>query len=296
MLDIVSQAVGRIFADENPAIEQMNDGGRGGEAEVIYHQDGRIITNNHVVARDDARVQIMLADGRKLNAKVLHRNPRLDLALLKVEAEQLKALPVGDSSQLRVGEWVFAIGHPWGQRWVMTAGIASRIRSVKLADDLTTQYIQSDVGLAPGNSGGPMLNADGQVVGINAMIFGGDLSVAIPSDVVKAWLAELPRRRTTLGVEITTVELPVAIRHQLQPERHTGVMIVGIREERQAHHNDLLLGDVVLEVAGAPVKGNADLLKLLAESEERNTILLRVLRGGQLVTLDVATVMRERNM
>ncbi|MBV9617305.1 MAG: trypsin-like peptidase domain-containing protein, partial [Ktedonobacteraceae bacterium] len=201
--DAFSAALTGIFERVRPSVVQIHTEGRGGGTGIIWHKDGRILTNNHVVARDDARVQVLLSDGRTLTARVLQRNRQLDLALLKADGADLQPLPAGDSTQLRVGEWVFALGHPWGQRWVLTAGIVSTISTVKLAENASTRYIKSDVGLAPGNSGGPLLDADGNFIGINAMIFGGDLSVSIPSEVVNRWLAELPqnKRRISLGVE-----------------------------------------------------------------------------------------------
>lgn len=285
--DIFSSALVEIFEAAQPSIVQVHVEGRGGGTGVIWHQDGRIITNNHVVARDNAKVQVSLFDGRTFDATVLHREPRLDLAMLKVHGDNLKSLPFGDSTKLRVGELVFAIGHPWGQRWVVTAGIMSAMRTAKLGDSLTTQYIQSDVRLAPGNSGGPLLNAGGEVIGINAMIFGGDLSVAIPSHVVNKWINELPQRGIKLGIEIMAVELPANIRQSLPAQQASGVLIVGIRPERQARHSDLLVGDILLEVAGKPVKDTAALLKALSQSQARDTLPVTLLRGGQIVKLDI---------
>lgn len=292
--DVFSSALTAIFEEAQPGIVQVRTGGRGGGTGIIWHEDGRILTNHHVVAGDKAHVEVMLLDGRTFPATVLHSNPRLDLALLKIDGDNLKRLPAGDSTKLRVGEWVFAIGHPWGQRWVVTAGIVSSMRTAKLADDFTTHYIQSDVGLAPGNSGGPLLNADGHVIGINAMIFGGDLSVSIPSSVVSNWLAELPGRRVTLGVEIQTIELPVNIRQGLPSSQPSGVLIVGIRPERQAKHADLFVGDILLEIAGTSVKTNAALLEALASSEEHERIPVKLLRGGVLVEMEIATMLLER--
>jgi serine protease Do len=288
--DVFSAALTDIFERVQPGIVQVRTGGHGGGTGIVWNADGRIITNHHVVARNNAAIEVHFSDGCTMEAKVVDRNPRLDLALLKVNGENLKALPAGDSSRLRIGEWVFAIGHPWGQRWVVTAGIVSAISSVKLADNLTTQYIKSDVRLAPGNSGGPLLDADGNVVGINAMIFGGDLSVAIPSNVVSTWLAGLPRYRVMLGIEIQTVALPEPARSRLN--RESGVLVVGIRPERKT--NDLLVGDILLDVTGKPVKDTATLLSVLAQSEERKTIPMDILRGGEVVTADVATLIMER--
>ena len=289
--DVFSSALVELFNKVQPSIVQVGIQGRGGGTGVIWNTDGRIITNAHVVANEQARIQVHLTDGRTLEAKVLHRDPRLDLAMLKVDGDNLKALPIGASSRLRVGEWVFAIGHPWGQRWALTAGIVSSMSTVKVADDVTTRYIKSDVGLAPGNSGGPLLDADGNVVGINAMIFGGDLSVAIPSDIVGVWLAGLPgpKRQVTLGIEIQQVELPANIRNSSQPQRETGLLIVGIAADRQAKYSDLLIGDTLLELDGKPVNDGATLRKLLAESAGRKTVSMNILRGGVVVTVDVAT-------
>src|SRR5690348_11529516 len=291
--DVFSAALTETIERVQPGIVQVRTGGHGAGTGVVWHTDGRIITNNHVVARDHAPIHVLFSDGRTLEAKVLDRNPRLDLAVLRVKEDNLKALPAGDSSQLRIGELVFAVGHPWGQRWVVTAGIVSAISSVKLADDLTTQYIKSDVRLAPGNSGGPLLNADGNIVGINAMIFGGDLSVAIPSNVVSKWLAGLPRYRVTLGIEIQTVALPDNIRQLLK--RESGVRVVGIRPDRKANNlNDLLIGDILLDVAGKPVKETASLLSILAQSEERKSLSMTIMRDDKIVTVDVATLIVER--
>jgi serine protease Do len=290
--DVFSTALTEMFERVQPGIVQVRTGGRGGGTGVVWHADGRIITNHHVVARDHAAIEVHFSDGRTMEANVLDRNPRLDLALLKVKGDNLKALPTGDSSRLRIGEWVFAIGHPWGQRWSVTAGIVSAISSVKLAEDLTTQYIKSDVRLAPGNSGGPLLDADGNVVGINAMIFGGDLSVAIPSNVISTWLGALPKYRVILGIEIQTVALPDNVRHMLK--RESGVLVVGIRPERTT--NDLLVGDILLDVAGKPVKDTASLLSILSQSEERKTIPMSIVRGGEVVAVDVATLLVERRV
>ncbi len=289
--DVFTSSLVGIFDAARPAIVQVRTEGRGGGTGILINEDGRLLTNNHVVGRDDAKVEALLADGRSFPAAVLQRNPRLDLALLKIEGDNLKTLSLGDSTKLRVGEWVFAIGHPWGQRWVVTAGIMSAMRTAKLAEDLTTHYIQSDVGLAPGNSGGPLLNADGQVVGINAMIFGGDLSVAIPSSVVSNWLAELPARRVTLGIEILTMELPATLRSLAA--QASGVMVVGIRPERQVKYSDIFIGDILLEVAGKAVMDNAILLATLAASQERERLAVKLLRGGTIVETEIATLLLE---
>jgi serine protease Do len=288
--DAFSTALTALFQNVQPGIVQVYRQGRGGGTGVIWDAEGHIITNNHVVGRSDDRIEVQLADGRTLPARVLQRNPELDLAQIKVSGESLTALAIGDSSQLRVGEWVFAIGHPWGQRWSITAGIVSTTSSVKLAEGVTTSYIKSDVLLAPGNSGGPLLNAEGQVVGINAMIFGGDLSISIPSKEVQTWLNGLPKSSAALGIAIQTVELPGHLHQNVQPERSSGLLIRSLLPERQGRHNDLLLGDLLLDVTGQPVTNGTELRALLAQHEAGKSIQIRLARAGEVITIDVATV------
>ncbi len=296
--DVFSSALVSLVERAQPSIVQVSVNRRGGGTGIIWQEDGRIITNNHVVPSDNLNIRVLLSDGRTFDAKVLQRNPRLDLAILQVHGENLQALPLGNLTKLRVGEWVFAIGHPLGERWVVTAGIVSGRSTLKFEDGRTTEYIKSDVLLAPGNSGGPLLNADGEVVGINAMIFGGDLSVSIPSNVLNNWVASLSSPATnsgiTLGIEILTVELPIHVRQTLTSQQQSGVLITGIREERQkANHTDILLGDVLLSVAGTLVKDTSALRYVLAQSEKRETIPVSILRGGKVITVDVATNIAE---
>src|SRR5262249_48936532 len=125
--DVFSSALTDLFRTVQPGIVQVRTERRGGGTGIMWQNDGHIITNHHVVASRNARVQVLLSDGRTLDAQVLHSNPQLDLAMLKVSAQDLTALPIGKSAALRTGEWVFAIGHPWGQRWALTAGIVSSL-------------------------------------------------------------------------------------------------------------------------------------------------------------------------
>lgn len=285
--DVFSTELTGLFATVQPGIVQVRNGQRGGGTGIIWGSDGRIITNNHVIAGKNPSIYVHLVDGRTVEAKILHSNPRLDLALLKITADNLHALPVGDSGKLRVGEWVFAIGHPWGQRWAVTAGIVSTISTARLSNNVTTQYIKSDVRLAPGNSGGPLLNADGQVVGVNAMIFGGDLAVSIPSNVVSSWLSSLPKSRNVLGVELQTVDLPASIRQDLDPQLEKGLLVVGTGA-RQDYYHDLLIGDILLAIAEEPIRDVAMLRNALAQKETGKKISFTILRGGKLTMMDVA--------
>ncbi len=284
--DVFSQELTQLFDRVKPGIVQVRTDQRGGGTGFVWQRDGRILTNNHVVPSDRQHIQVHFPDGRTFDAKVLRRNPQLDLALLKIDGEQFTSLPLGDSKRLRVGEWVFAIGHPWGQRWTVTAGILSVMSTLRISQNRTAQYIKSDVRLAPGNSGGPLLDADGNVVGINAMIFGGDLSASIPSHVVNNWLAEQPKSRVKLGIELQTVELPAYLREQEKLEQTTGILVVGTRG-RSETHRDLLIGDILLNVAGETVPDGQTLRRVIVNKTASEALPVKLVRGGTLHTVDV---------
>src|SRR5216683_5265390 len=243
VLDAFSSDLGKIIERIQPSVVQVRRGDRGAGTGVIWHENGSIITNHHVVASAGTQLQVELQDGRVLDAYVVDSDPAFDVAMLKVTENNLKAAPVGDSAKLRVGELVFAIGNPWGQRGVVTAGIVSALSKVKMRNsNRQLEYIKSDVRLAPGNSGGPLLNAQGHVIGINAMIMGGDLSVAIPSNVVSNWVAQISQVRITLGVQIQPTELPTKIQQELANEQTLGLLVVGIIEGGLAELAGLLVG------------------------------------------------------
>src|SRR5260370_757807 len=297
--DAFSHALVQIVNWLQPSIVQVRNGGRGAGTGIIWSTDGYIITNHHVVPGDKATIQVHLTDGRVLEARVVDRHPKQDLAMLQISAGDLQAASAGDSSKLRVGEWVFAIGNPWGQRGVVTAGIVSGFGSARHNDDeQPTHYIKSDVHLAPGNSGGPLLDAEGRVVGINAMIFGGDLAVAIPSNVVSSWLEAMPGRRVTLSIELQPVELPDDIRQRanLEAGRTSGLLVVasqavesgGLNGSQQPAASGVFIGDVLLDAPGKPLSGPASLLNFTPPRDPHDPLQLRVLRGGNLLTLDVA--------
>ncbi len=294
LLDAFSSNLGEIIEHMHPSVVQVRREGRGTGTGVIWHEDGSIITNHHVVAHAGTTFQVELHDGRVLEGYVVDSDPILDVAMIKIPAEKLTTAPVGDSSKLRVGELVFAIGNPWGQRGVVTAGIVSTLSKVKARDGQAMEYIKSDVRLAPGNSGGPLLNAQGQVVGINAMIMGGDLSVAIPSNIVSAWAAQLPHTRISLGVQIQPTGLPASIRQGLASGQAFGLLVVGIIAGGLAEHAGLLVGDVLIDIASKPLNDVATLRAVLAENSARETVRLDVLRGGTIQAVDVALRAQER--
>jgi serine protease Do len=171
-----------------PSIVRVDGRGSAGAGGIAWRPDA-VVTNHHVVAGARQALRVVCADGRAHAARVLAASRPLDLALLEVAAGDLVPAPIGRSARLRVGALVFAVGHPWGQPWVVTAGVVSGLGPLAVPGRAQPgSHIRSDVKLAPGNSGGPLLDARGEVVGVNAMVIGGDLSIAIPSDVVRRWL------------------------------------------------------------------------------------------------------------
>ena len=266
------------------SVAQVRSRGRGIGAGVIWAGEGLVVTNHHVVAgrSRNPKVTVVLRDGREVDAEVVKRGHNLDLALLRLEdaPHDLSAAPVGDSDALRVGELVYAIGHPWGRLGAVTAGVVSGL-GVAGGPGGGTRYVQSDVSLAPGNSGGPLLNARGEVVGINAMIFG-RLAISIPSNAASAWLAG-EWRRPRLGVRILPVEIPASLRGPGTPEE--GLIVAALEAGGPAEKAGLLVGDVLLGTDEGTVDPGS-LLDAIAGAGDN--VRLRVMRGGKISVVEVA--------
>lgn len=185
----MSDITGRLSAQLAALVERLKrslvivqNGRHGAGAGVVWSRDGLILTNAHILTRSTAR--ITLPDDRRLDARLVARDPEVDLALLRLDIDALEPLPIGDSQNLRAGELVFAIGHPWGQRAVVTSGVVSRLATARTnGPRREIPIIRTDARLAPGNSGGPLVNASGEFVGVNTMIVGGDQGFAVPSAV-----------------------------------------------------------------------------------------------------------------
>ena len=258
---------------------------RGSGAGFLWCPDGSVMTNYHVVASFGGKVEVILTDDGSFDAEVVGSSRRLDLAMLRLRdapVESLSIPPVGDSDALRVGELVFAVGHPWGRRGAVTAGIVSGLGTVGRPFS-RTRYVQSDAYLAPGNSGGPLVNARGEVIGVNAMIFSG-LGLAIPSNTAGAWASGSTRttRGPRLGVTVRVVALPLS---QSPMEQGAGLVIAGVASNSPADRAELLVGDVLLAVAGEPVEDAASLRDTLVRAGK--VVRLRVMRGGETREVEV---------
>ena len=274
----------RMIEDAQRSVAQVRSSGRGIGAGVIWPGDGLVLTNHHVISgrRRRRNVRVAFHDGRTLDADVLKSDRSLDLALLRLEGGQadLPAATVGDSDALRVGELVYAIGHPWGSVGAVSAGIVGGVGELRGSGrGSSARYVRSDVALAPGNSGGPLLNARGEVVAINAMIFG-RMALSIPSNAAEAWVAG--ERRPRLGIGVLPVEVPVS---QQREAGTAGLVIAGVETGGVADRAGLMVGDVLLAIAGKPLGEAGTLLETLARAGD--IISLRVMRGGKITIMEV---------
>jgi serine protease Do len=260
------------------SVVQVHASRRGAGSGIVWGAN-QIVTNAHVVGSRQT-VMVALEDGTRLEARVIRSDPRLDLALLEVDTK-LSPVNIGDSSKLRVGEVVLALGHPWGQPWVVTAGVVSGLGAMSLPNsDITREVIRSDVQLRPGNSGGPLLNASGEVIGINAMVWTGDLGVAIPSDVARRWLASAPRAKLGINVQ------PIAVTNGL--ERSQGLIVVGLEANSAASRAGILVGDVIQEANGRVIRDGDALLDALEKTVLDSVFQLGILRAGRPITITVS--------
>ncbi|WP_256834984.1 DegQ family serine endoprotease [Pseudomonas sediminis] len=287
----------REFFERSIPQAPRNPGGRQREAQslgsgFIISPDGYIMTNNHVVADAD-EIIVRLSDRSELEAKLIGADPRSDVALLKVEGKDLPVVRLGKSDELKVGEWVLAIGSPFGFDHSVTAGIVSA-KGRNLPSDSYVPFIQTDVAINPGNSGGPLFNLQGEVVGINSQIFtrsGGfmGLSFAIPMEVAMQVADQLKAdgkvTRGWLGVVIQEVNKDLAESFGL--EKPAGALVAQVLEDGPADKGGLLVGDVILSLNGKPIIMSADLPHLVGGLKPGEKAELDVVRDGSRKKLSV---------
>ncbi|MCC7326326.1 MAG: DegQ family serine endoprotease [Burkholderiales bacterium] len=259
----------------------------------IIGSDGQIITNAHVVDGAD-EVTVRLSDKREFKAKVLGTDKRTDVALLKIEARDLPRVTIGDPEKVRVGEWVVAIGKPFGLENTMTAGIVSA-KGRDLPQENLVPFIQTDVAINPGNSGGPLFNLRGEVIGINSLIYsrtGGymGLAFAIPIDVAMNTVAQLKEKgrvtRGRIGVQIQTVSREEAEAFGLGTPR--GALVNGIEKDGPAAKAGVEVGDIILKVDGREVRSSNELPRIITVIRPGTKINLTVWRKGAQKDLTVA--------
>ena len=276
--------------DENEFFEDRPSTSLG--SGFIISDDGYVISNNHVI--DDAQeIIVRLTDRREFIAELIGADKRSDIALLKVDATNLPTVILGSSSQLKVGEWVLAIGSPFGFEHSVTAGIVSA-KGRNLPNDNYVPFIQTDVAINPGNSGGPLFNLDGEVIGVNSQIYsrtGGfmGLSFAIPVDVMKNVVAQLKTggkvSRGWLGVLIQDVTRDLA--KSFGMARPQGALVAKVLPDSPAAAADFQVGDIIIKFGGKHVERSADLPPIVGSTTVNSTVATTVIRQRQEVTFDV---------
>ncbi|MGH8596314.1 MAG: DegQ family serine endoprotease [Gammaproteobacteria bacterium] len=291
--DQLNEFFRRFFGDQIPKgpdnFEPRSSLGSG----FIVSKDGYVISNYHVV-QDAEEVMVRLSDRRELPARVVGTDPRSDIAVLKVKADDdLPTLRLGDSESLEVGEWVLAIGSPFGFDHSVTAGIVSA-KGRSLPNENYVPFIQTDVAINPGNSGGPLFNLDGEVIGVNSQIYsrtGGfmGLSFAIPIDVVMNVYQQLREKgsvsRGWLGVLIQDVTSELA--ESFQMAKPYGALVSKVLPDSPAQKAGIEAGDIITKFNGHPIESSADLPPLVGGTQDQQKIATELIREGKAQQLTI---------
>lgn len=263
---------------------------------VIVREDGYILTNNHVVEGADELV-VQLSDGREFEAEIVGTDPETDLAVLKIEAENLQAAPLGDSDATQVGDWVLAIGSPFELEQTVTAGIISaknRVQGIVGGGGGFEDFLQTDAAINPGNSGGPLVNLRGEVIGINTAILsrsGGynGIGFAIPSGlagpVMESIIESGSVRRGFLGAQLS--EIPDELADELDLNARSGAYIRDVLPGQPAAKGGLQAGDIVQSINGRPIRNWSQFRNLIAAQGPGARVKMQVLRDGDMVDLEI---------
>jgi S1-C subfamily serine protease len=283
----VHQAAGRTRAGE-PRER------RGGGSGFVFTPDGLILTNSHVV-HDATRIEITLSDGRRVPAHTIGDDPATDLAVIRIDAPNLRAVALGDSQQLRPGQMAIAIGNPYGFQSTVTAGVISALgRSLRsYSGRLIEDVIQTDAALNPGNSGGPLVDSRGQVIGVNTatILPAQGICFAIGINTAKFVASRLLRdgriRRSWIGVSAQTVPIHRRVVRFYSLSQETGVVVVGVEERSPARAAGVREGDVIVALDDNPVAGVDDLHRLLSDTQAGAHCTLTVIRHTERLALRI---------
>ena len=309
LLDAYSQAVVRaaekmspsvVFIEVSkalpPARRQVERGreARGSGSGFVFTPDGFILTNSHVV-QGAGKIAVTLSDGRRFDASLVGHDSGTDIAVIRISAPALVPAPLGDSEKIRVGQLAIAIGNPFGFQYSVTAGVVSALGRSLRSDSgrLIDNVIQTDAALNPGNSGGPLVNSSGEVIGINTAVIlpAQGLCFAVAVNTAKFIAGHLIMhgriRRAYLGVAGQTVAIPRLVVRAQQLKAETGVLAISIEKESPAEQAGLKDSDVIVGLGESPVRSVDDLHKLLTEARIGSRCELTLLRQSQKISLTV---------
>jgi serine protease Do len=261
-----------------------------GSGFVIDAKEGLIVTNNHVIDGAD-EILIKFVDNNEIPAEVVGRDPLTDLALLKIDPnkEQLQEIKLGDSDLIEVGDWVVAIGNPFGLEWTVTAGIISA-KGRELGEGPYDNFMQTDASINPGNSGGPLVNMKGEVVGINTAIIpsGQGLGFAIPVNMLKELLPKLKKgevKRGWLGIMLQEMDDKLAKTFGLDSPK--GALVADVIKGDPADKAGIKAGDVILSIDGKEIENHKELINIVGSRSPGETVKLKVLRDGKILNISV---------
>lgn len=279
-----------------PGTMEATAGGSG----VIISEDGYIVTNDHVL-ENAKRVRVTLYDGRKFDATIVGTDPDTDVALIKIDATELDVMPFGSSDDLRLGEWVLAIGYPMELQTTVTAGIVSaKARHLGAISERTgiESFIQTDAAVNPGNSGGALVNTRGELVGINTLIktstgsFVG-YSFAVPETIVHKVTTDLIEtgsvQRAVLGISFTAVnqELVDKAGYQYDIDEVSGIFVSGVAESGAAERAGIVIGDIIVSFDGVDVNDSSTLLEQVSKHRPGDVVTLGLRRDGRVLEVEV---------
>lgn len=294
-INVASSLVSAGGSEFDPRLQRMHPEARGQGSGVIVDEAGYVVTNNHVIA-DATVIQVTLSDGRVVEGKAVGIDELTDLAVLKIEATGLEAAEWGDSDELDVGALVWAVGSPFGLQHTVTFGILSGKNRGAMAGTAWQDYLQTDAAVNPGNSGGPLVDAHGRIIGINAAIVGDayqGISFAIPSSIAKRVYENLRDRghveRGWLGARLGDVTDEVAREFDLPVNRGAYVVsvVMDTRTPSPAQQAGLRPGDIVVKWDAQPINDGGTLTRLVATAKIGGDVELTVVREGQEITLSV---------
>jgi serine protease Do len=278
----------RFFRDRLPKDFKQKSLGSG----FIIDKRGFILTNNHVVEKTD-KITVKLADDTEFDAKIIGRDPKTDLALIRIETERpLKPLPLGDSDKLEVGDWVVAIGNPFGLGNTVTAGIVSA-KYRRIGAGSYDNFIQTDASINPGNSGGPLLNTAGEVIGINSAIFsksGGNIGIgfAIPINMAKDLLPQLKEGKVVRGwLGVMIQEITPELKGKLNLKDEKGALVADVTKDSPAHKAGIKRGDVIVSFDGKEIKEMRELPYVVGSTPVGKKVPVEVIRKGEKKTLQI---------
>ena len=256
---------------------------------VVISADGYVVTNNHVIGEATNEITVTVGDRRDVRAKVIGFDSWTDLALLKIEAASLPVIPWGDSSKLRVAEWVMAVGNPFSLNQTVTLGIVSALGRANVGITQYEDFIQTDAAINPGNSGGALISGRGELVGINTAIFsqsGGyqGIGFAVPSNLVRRVVDDLKQygsvRRGSIGL-IEVIPLNARLADELRAPQVDGVVVNQLHRQSAAYRAGLEPGDIILSVNGTTISDPSQFVRLVADSAIGSTARVEILREGR---------------